>query len=720
MLCLGGAPSPPARSRSSERGGSAFGQSSGARGRAPASPSPSGAGEVGAARSQQTPTSRASASVVSPHSSPHVQRREESRETSESRPRVLSSRGSRSSDRGARKDKRARSRTSSSRGRRCSSRSLSSSRSRSRGRERRRRSSSRARSRRDRSRSFDRYRSRRGSSRSRRDRSRSSDRYRSRSDHSRRDRSRSFDRYRSRRQQTRSPACWGDRSDRSRSHALPSRSRDRSRSRGRLPGSSARSRAEEPGRLARRETQEGVEAVASQPPAVSEASVAVTPVAGGAALTALPSAVQDLARFFLSLSESSSLGAIGGIAGVTASAAESGGAVCPPTDAGGATTTCTTAGAGVSPAAPAAVPGVSGEQQRQVESRSCRRRSRSSSDGTDRRAKKRARRRSPSPGPSSRRWGKHYRSSSDSSDEDRADASTPRSGRAHGGAPGGASSSRAYDRSPCPGTSRSQVQVGLPRRITSHPLGSSVSGGSFMVVLGDSKREGVDLSLPVPDLSFYSDASDVGWGAIVGEHQVSGVWTPSQRELSINLREMMAVQKGLFEFGSLLRGKTIALFCDNVTTAAYLGRLEGMRSQVLFLKAREILHEDHASSPVHPGVSQHESGSSQSAQPGDRIGVDTTPGGGPRSSPPVAGDHRPVRDLADTKAPSVLCSSVGTQSSGGRCIPPALGQSSGICFSSHSHHKESSSQTESLSQLRSDSHRPLLASKRMISRARNH
>ena len=31
------------------------------------------------------------------------------------------------------------------------------------------------------------------------------------------------------------------------------------------------------------------------------------------------------------------------------------------------------------------------------------------------------------------------------------------------------------------------------------------------------QREGVDLSLPVPDLSCYSDASDVGWGAIVGE-----------------------------------------------------------------------------------------------------------------------------------------------------------------------------------------------------------
>ena len=129
------------------------------------------------------------------------------------------------------------------------------------------------------------------------------------------------------------------------------------------------------------------------------------------------------------------------------------------------------------------------------------------------------------------------------------------------------------------------------------------------------------------------------------------------------------------------------------------------------------IHGDHATSPVPPRVSQHESGPSQSAQPGDRIGMDATPGGGPRSSPPVAGDHRPIRDLADSKTSSVLCSSVGTQSSGGRCIPPALGQPSGICLSSHSHHKESSSQTESLSQLRSDSNHPLLPSKGMVSRS---
>ena len=93
----------------------------------------------------------------------------------------------------------------------------------------------------------------------------------------------------------------------------------------------------------------------------------------------------------MSLSGSSSLGAPGVLAGVTASAAMSGGNAWPASTAAGAATFCaatvTPAGAGVLPAAPAAVPGVSGDQQRQGVSRSRRRRSRSSGDGTDRRDK---------------------------------------------------------------------------------------------------------------------------------------------------------------------------------------------------------------------------------------------------------------------------------------------------------------------------------------------
>ena len=53
---------------------------------------------------------------------------------------------------------------------------------------------------------------------------------------------------------------------------------------------------------------------------------------------------------------------------------------------------------------------------------------------------------------------RHYRTSSSSSEEDRADASPPRAGRAPGVTPGDFRSARADDRSPHPGTSRSSVR----------------------------------------------------------------------------------------------------------------------------------------------------------------------------------------------------------------------------------------------------------------------
>ena len=90
-----------------------------------------GAGEGVVARSHRTPPAHAASSVVSPRSSPHARRLGELREVLEDRSRFRSYRGSRSSDRGARKDRRARSRSDSSRDRSRRSRSCSSYRLRS-------------------------------------------------------------------------------------------------------------------------------------------------------------------------------------------------------------------------------------------------------------------------------------------------------------------------------------------------------------------------------------------------------------------------------------------------------------------------------------------------------------------------------------------------------------------------------------------------------------
>ena len=195
----------------------------------------------------------------------------------------------------------------------------------------------------------------------------------------------------------------------------------------------------------------------SQAPAVSEAPAVATPAAGRVTIAVLPSAVQDLARFFLSLSGSSSLGAAGGVADVAASASGVGVMLCPSTSGGGAVAfgvaTVVPAGAGGPPSAPAAVPGVSGRQQCQETSRPSRRRRRSSSDGTDRRSKKRPSGRSPSPGPSSSFREKSYRSSSESSEDARAEASHPRAGHAPGGTPGDSRPASVGDCSPRPGPS---------------------------------------------------------------------------------------------------------------------------------------------------------------------------------------------------------------------------------------------------------------------------
>ena len=268
----------------------------------------------------------------------------------------------------------------------------------------------------------------------------------------------------------------------------------------------------------------------------------------------------------------------------------------------------------------------------------------------------------------------------------------------------------------------SQVQVELSGRLPSHLLGSSVSGGSSMVVLGDSATGGRRSFSPSARLelllrrfrrrlgchhrgtssvrSLYSEPKG-------GLHQPQGDDGGAEWPLTVQLSSQRQ------------DNRPVLRQCHDSRLPQAIGRHEasGPLPQGEGDSPVDRVYADHAPSPVHTGVSQHESGSCQSAQPGDRVGVDTTPGGSPRSSSPVAGDHRPVRDLADSKAPSVLCSSVGTQGSGGGCIPSALGQPPGVCLPPHSHHKESSSQTESLSPLRSHSHRPLLASKGMVSRS---
>ena len=97
---------------------------------------------------------------------------------------------------------------------------------------------------------------------------------------------------------------------------------------------------------------------------------------------------------------------------------------------------------------------------------------------------------------------------------------------------------------------------------------------------------GVSLCQVSPDLHFWSAASDVGWGAHLDHLITSGLWDAHHAALSINARELLAVQLGLLQFQSSLQGRTVAV---NTTAVASLRKEGGTRSPLITTLAQEIL-----------------------------------------------------------------------------------------------------------------------------------
>ena len=267
-----------------------------------------------------------------------------------------------------------------------------------------------------------------------------------------------------------------------------------------------------------------------------------------------------------------------------------------------------------------------------------------------------------------------------------------------------------------------QVQVELSRRLPSHSLGSSVPGGSPMVVLGDPTTAGsrsvptsagLELLLRCFRRRLGCDNRGTTTVRIVDSKPKANVHQPQGDDGSTERPPGVQPVPQRQDDRPVLRQR------HNSRVSQTIGRdeVQGPIPQSERDPPMGRINADHDPTPVHPWLSQLESGSPQSAKPGNRLRVDTSPTGGPGAPSPVAGHHRPVCNLADGKAPSVLCPSVGAQGSRSRCIPPTLGQPPGVRLPSDSHHKESSSQTESLSTLRSHPDRTILASKRMVSRS---
>ena len=231
---------------------------------------------------------------------------------------------------------------------------------------------------------------------------------------------------------------------------------------------------------------------------------------------------------------------------------------------------------------------------------------------------------------------------------------------------------------------------------------------------------GVSLAQVSPGLDFWSDASDVGWGAHLSSLTASGLWDSDQASLSINARELLAIKEGLLHFRSSLVGKNVAVFCENSTAMSYLRKEGGTRSPFLnslaqgILRWTESLHP--TVTPVHSGFPECSGRLSLSPSPAPTYRVVSSLGGFSVYQSHVAVPNRLICNIRKSPVFSLFLPLPGSVGCGHRRLPPTLGRASGLRISSVVCHSTGDSEAPGVSGDGAHPDSSLLASASVVSR----
>ena len=197
-----------------------------------------------------------------------------------------------------------------------------------------------------------------------------------------------------------------------------------------------------------------------------------------------------------------------------------------------------------------------------------------------------------------------------------------------------------------------QTVVAVPPALPPSILGSSGSGRSSVCVAGVSSRPPVvdpSLCQVSPALHFWSAASDLGWGAHLDHQIASGLLDAHHAALSINARELLAVQLGLLQFQSSLQGRTVAVFCDNTTQWLLFARWVAHDPSPHHLGSGDLAMDGVPLHPpgfaVPPGLHQRPRGRPVSPSPAPTFNVVTTSDRFSIFEKSLAGPNRFICDL---------------------------------------------------------------------------
>ena len=186
-------------------------------------------------------------------------------------------------------------------------------------------------------------------------------------------------------------------------------------------------------------------------------------------------------------------------------------------------------------------------------------------------------------------------------------------------------------------------------------------------------------------LQMFTDASNKGWGAHLGDSTARGVWSYTESRLHINFLELKAVFLTLKSFEHLCRDQIVLIATDNTTVVSYINKEGGMGSGSLCALLWRLLSWCHPRGIVlrarHiPGrlnviADKTQSGDSDKVLPFSAGIQSLVFKMGPATC-------RPVCNLVQSQAFQVCFTGTGSHSLGSRCPESVMGEFEHLCLPS--------------------------------------
>jgi hypothetical protein len=121
------------------------------------------------------------------------------------------------------------------------------------------------------------------------------------------------------------------------------------------------------------------------------------------------------------------------------------------------------------------------------------------------------------------------------------------------------------------------------------PVSQEVRDALLWWTKRDNVMMGRLLGLVAPQVQMFTDASDWGWGAVLGLLEMKGPWSKEYALQHINMRELRAVWLALQAFLTHVKGKKVQVYSDNCTAVAFIKNQGGTHSVQMFQLVREML-----------------------------------------------------------------------------------------------------------------------------------